>query len=84
MEEAIGKEGYGWNCICDRENIVELEWTFSWFMVGLQFKWFWNDQTRNPLFGSRENVQKDEERSREKIKKQTSCMCHKEACQRAL
>lgn len=40
MEEAIGEEGYGWNCICDRENIVELEWTFSWFMVGLQSERF--------------------------------------------
>lgn len=40
VKEAIGEEGYGWNCIYDRENIVELEWAFSGFMVGLQLKWF--------------------------------------------
>lgn len=36
MEEAIGEESNSWASVDNGENIVELEWSFSWSMMGLQ------------------------------------------------
>ena len=36
VEEAIGEESNSWASVDNGENIVELEWSFSWSMMGLQ------------------------------------------------
>lgn len=38
VEETIGEERYGWDCVDYGKNIVELEWAISGTVVGLQFK----------------------------------------------
>jgi hypothetical protein len=38
VKEAIGEESNSWASVDNGKNIVELEWTFSWSMMGLKIE----------------------------------------------
>lgn len=80
VEESVGHEPDRRNRVYDRENIVQLERPFPRPMVGLHTP----SAHVSPSHAHVSVTQKQNQQPRKKTISNTSCMCHRDACQSAL